>query len=80
MQATQSSRFFYGWVVVAVTALALLISAGVRSAPGVFIVSVKEYTQWSMCVISFAASMGLLALGLIGPVGALLFDRRGDGG
>ena len=77
MQTAKSSRFFYGWVVVAVTALALLISAGVRSAPGVFLVSVREDTQWSMGVISFAASMGLLVLGLTAPVGGLLIDRYG---
>ncbi len=64
-------------MVVAVTALALLISAGVRSAPGVFLVSVQEDTQWSMGVISFAASMGLLVLGLTAPVGGLLIDRYG---
>ena len=77
MQTAKSSRIFYGWVVVAVTALALLISAGVRSAPGVFLVSVQEDTQWSMGVISFAASMGLLVLGLTAPVGGLLIDRYG---
>lgn len=77
MQAAESPRIFYGWVVVTVTALALLISAGVRSAPGVFMVSVQEDTQWSMGVISFAASMGLLVLGLTAPVGGLLIDRFG---
>ncbi len=77
MQTAKSSRFFYGWVVVGVTALALIISAGVRSAPGVFLVSVQEDTQWSMGVISFAASMGLLVLGLTAPVGGLLIDRYG---
>ena len=77
MESIRSPRIYYGWVVVAVTALALLISAGVRSAPGVFLVSVQEDTQWSMSVISFAASMGLLVLGLTAPVGGLLIDRYG---
>jgi MFS family permease len=73
----QEGRFFYGWVVVLVTGLALLLSAGVRSAPGVFLVSVQEDTQWSIGVISFAASLGLLVLGLTAPVGGLLIDRFG---
>ena len=77
MHTAKSSRFFYGWVVVGVTALALIISAGVRSAPGIFLVSVREDTQWSLGVISFAASMGLLVLGLTAPVGGLLIDRYG---
>jgi len=77
MPAARSSRLYYGWIVVAVTALALLISAGVRSAPGVFLVPVQEDTGWSTGAISFAASMGLLVLGLTAPVGGLLIDRFG---
>jgi MFS family permease len=77
MPAANAPRFYYGWIVVVVTALALLMSAGVRSAPGVFLLSVQEETQWSMGVISFAASMGLLVLGLTAPVGGLLIDRYG---
>lgn len=77
MQSRSLLRFYYGWIVVAVTAMALLISSGVRSAPGVFLVPVQQDTQWSMGVISFAASMGLLVLGLTAPVGGLLIDRFG---
>lgn len=77
MPSTNGPRFYYGWVVVVITALALLISAGVRSAPGVFLIPVQEDTQWSIGVISFAASMGLLVLGLTAPLGGLLIDRFG---
>ncbi len=77
MQATNSGRIYYGWVVVGVTALALLVSAGVRSAPGVFLVPLQEDTQWSIGVISFAVSIGLLVLGLTAPVGGWLIDRFG---
>ena len=31
------SRFFYGWVVVAVAATVVLVTAGVRAAPGTFL-------------------------------------------
>jgi sugar phosphate permease len=77
MPSANPSRFYYGWIVVAVTALALLISMGVRSAPGVFLVPVQQETGWSIAAISFAASMGLLVLGLTAPVGGLLIDRFG---
>lgn len=77
MPSTTSPRLYYGWIVVVVTALALLISAGVRSAPGVFLVPVQQDTQWSIGAISFAASMGLLVLGLTAPLGGLLIDRFG---
>ena len=72
-----SHRFYYGWVVVAVTALTLLVSAGVRSAPGVFLVPLQEDTQWSIGVISFAVSIGLLVLGLTAPVSGWFIDRYG---
>ena len=72
-----SHRFYYGWVVVAVTALTLLVSADVRSAPGVFLVPLQEDTQWSIGVISFAVSIGLLVLGLTAPVSGWFIDRYG---
>ena len=37
MQAFKAQKLFYGWIVVAVTAITLFVSAGVRSAPGVFL-------------------------------------------
>ena len=70
-------RFYYGWIVVAVAALTLLVSAGVRSAPGVFLVPLQEDMQWSVGVISFAVSIGLLVLGLTAPVSGWLIDRYG---
>ena len=70
-------RFYYGWIVVAVTALTLLVSAGVRSAPGVFLVPLQEETQWGLGVISFAVSIGLLVLGLTAPVSGWFIDRYG---
>jgi MFS family permease len=49
----------------------------VRSAPGVFLVPLQQDTQWSIGVISFAVSIGLLVLGLTAPVGGWLIDRFG---
>jgi MFS family permease len=77
MASEKPARLYYGWIVVAVTALTLLVSAGVRSAPGVFLVPMQEETQWSIGVISFAVSIGLLVLGLTAPVGGWLIDRFG---
>jgi len=77
VHTTKIDRFYYGWIVVAVTALALLVSAGVRSAPGVFLVPMQEDTGWSIGVISFAVSVGLLVLGLTAPLGGWLIDRFG---
>lgn len=70
-------RFFYGWVVVGVTALVLLLSAGVRSAPGVFLLPLHTETGWSRSAISFAVSLGLVLFGLTGPLTGSLMDRFG---
>src|SRR5688572_16513310 len=56
--------FFYGWVVVAVTAVVVLVTAGVRSAPGAFLLSMTEEAGWSTASVSFAAAAGLVVFGL----------------
>ena len=71
------NRFYYGWIVVATTALTLLVSAGVRSAPGVFLNTLNADMGWSLAVISFAVSIGLLLFGLASPLSGWLMDRFG---
>jgi hypothetical protein len=39
--------FFYGWVIVAVTSMIVLVTAGVRSAPGAFLLSMTGEPRWS---------------------------------
>ncbi len=70
-------RLYYGWVVVAVVFLALLVSAGVRAAPAVLINPLETELGWSRAAISFAVSVGLLLYGLSGPVAGWLMDRFG---
>lgn len=70
-------RVFYGWIVVVVTAITLIVSAGVRSAPGVFLLPMRSDMSWSRSTISFAVSMGLILFGLAGPVSGWLMDRFG---
>ncbi|MCL4533594.1 MAG: MFS transporter, partial [Bacteroidetes bacterium] len=70
-------RVYYGWLVVAVTFLTLVVSAGVRSAPGVLIVPLEVQFGWSRAAISFAVSIGLLLYGLCGPFAGRLMDRSG---
>ena len=47
------TRLHCGWVVVAVTFAALLVSAGIRAAPGVLIVPLEDEFHWSRATISF---------------------------
>ncbi len=69
--------FFYGWVVVVVTAIVVLITAGVRSAPGAFILTMTQEPGWSTASVSFAAAAGLIVFGFAGPLSGWLMGRIG---
>lgn len=71
------SPSFYGWIVVAVAAFVLLLSAGARSAPGVFLLPMQEDLGVSRSTLSLAASLGLVMFGLGGPLSGALMDRFG---
>ncbi len=70
-------RLHYAWVIVAVTFVVVLLTAGVRAAPGVLIVPLEEEFHWSRATISVAVSINLVLYGLIGPFAAALMDRFG---
>jgi sugar phosphate permease len=70
-------KFHYGWVIVGVTFLTLLVGAGVRSAPGVLLVPLETEFHWSRGTISFAIAVSLILYGLIGPFAAALMERFG---
>src|SRR4030095_11932247 len=69
--------FFYGWFVVALSFLANLTAAGIRSAPSVLIHPLEAEFGWSRTAIASAASLNLLLLGLFAPIGGWLIDRIG---
>src|ERR1700739_2302553 len=70
-------RLHYGWVVVAVTFLTLLIGAGVRSTPGVLMVPFEAEFHWSRATISFAVAVSLILYGVMGPFAAAFMERFG---
>jgi MFS family permease len=67
----------YGWVMVAVTFLAALISAGTVGAPGVFIVPLQKEFGWTTAEISSALSIRFILFGLMAPFAAALMNRYG---
>src|SRR5215471_11360863 len=71
------AKLHYAWVVAAVTFVVLLLTAGVRAAPGVLIVPLESEFHWARSTISFAIGVNLLLYGLIGPFAAALIDRFG---
>ena len=70
-------RFHYGWIVVGVTFITLLIGAGVRSTPGVLMVPFEEEFHWSRATISFAVAVSLVLYGVMGPFAASFMERFG---
>ena len=70
-------RFHYAWLIVVVTFLTLLTTAGIRSTPGVLIVPLEQEFGWSRATISLAVSVNLLLYGLMGPFAAAFFTRIG---
>lgn len=77
MHGALSKRIYYGWVVVGVVFVALLVSAGVRAAPTVLINPLESELGWGRAAISAAVSVGLLLYGLSGPAAGWLMDRFG---
>jgi len=67
----------YAYVATAVVFLALLVAAGLRSAPGVMIVPLEHAFGWSRDVISLSAAIGIFLYGLTGPFAAALMQRFG---
>src|ERR1700749_1392972 len=69
----------YGWVMVGVTFLTALVSAGAVGAPGVFIVPLQQEFGWSTAQISSALSIRFILFGLMAPFAAALMNRYGLG-
>src|SRR5207245_5705261 len=78
LSATLARRnIHYGWVMVGVTFLTVLISAGTVGAPGVFIVPLQKEFAWTTAEISSALSIRFILFGLMAPFAAALMNRYG---
>ena len=72
-----ASRVHYAWVIIALTFIVIVVTAGVRATPGVLIVPFENEFHWSRATISFAIGVNLLVYGLVGPFAAAAMDRFG---
>ncbi|GHD68268.1 MFS transporter [Jeongeupia chitinilytica] len=70
-------RLHYGWIVIAVTFLVMLITAGTRATPSVMMVPLEHEFGWSRATISAALSINLALFGLMGPFAAAAMLRFG---
>jgi sugar phosphate permease len=67
----------YAWLIVIVTFVTLITTAGFRATPGVLIVPLQNEFGWSRGTISVGVSLGLLMYGLTAPFSAALMERFG---
>jgi len=67
----------YAWVVVAITFVVLLVSAGVRAVPAVLMLPLEAEFGWLRTTTSAALSVNILLYGLTGPFAGSLMARVG---
>ncbi|MBI1777910.1 MAG: MFS transporter [Proteobacteria bacterium] len=67
----------YAWVVVAVTFLTTLTTAGAVGIPGALILPLTQEFGWDTAEISSALALRLLLFGLMAPFAAALIERYG---
>jgi MFS family permease len=77
LEKKRKSGFHYAWVICIVTFAVLLVSAGVRTAAGVFIKPFEAEFGWDRASISLAVAVSLFIFGFGGPIGGSLVDRFG---
>jgi len=75
--ALARKNIHYSWVMVGVTFLTALITAGTVGAPGVFIVPLQQEFGWTTAEISGALSIRFILFGLMAPFAAALLNRYG---
>ena len=73
-------RFFYGWFIVAMTALIVFVTSSVRAGLGIFVVPMSDDFGWDRATISLAAGIGTVLMGVASPFAGLLVDRFGGRG
>lgn len=67
----------YGWVVVIITFVTLLLSAGIRSMPSILILPFEKEFGWNRGGISSVISIGIFLYGLMGPFSAAFMQKYG---
>ena len=72
-----AGKVHYGWLIVGITFMALLISSGIRTAPSVMFKGLEAQFQWTRTDVSIAVMISLFAFGLGAPLGGSLIDRLG---
>lgn len=67
----------YGWIIVGISAVAVFLVSGARSAFTVFIVPMESDLGWDRATISGVAALNLVIYGVTQPLAGTLTDRFG---
>jgi MFS family permease len=71
------SGVHYGWIVVGITFVVLLVVAGLRAIPTVVIMPLELEFGWDRAEISLAIAVSWVVVGLAAPFSGRLMDRVG---
>jgi sugar phosphate permease len=74
-QLSPKSSFFYGWVIVGVAGIGMVLVYGIRQSFAVFFPPILEEFGWSRGSTAFMLSLNLLFYGFAAPFVGNLADR-----
>jgi len=72
-----SSKFYYGWIIVAVALISMAFWLGIRSSFSVFYVALLDEFPWSRAGSAGVQSMALITYTFMAPLVGALIDRFG---
>ena len=75
MTTERQPRFFYGWAIVGITAVSLVLIYGIRHSFSVFFPPILDEFGWSRGSTAAMFSLNVLIYGFLGPVAGGLADR-----
>src|SRR5207247_4097943 len=77
MDPHRPARRHYAWVILAVTCLTVVLTAGVTAVPAVLIHPLEVAFGWNRAAIALAVSINVFLYGLAGPFAGRLMLRVG---
>ena len=77
MDHHRPARLHYAWVILAVTCLTVVLTAGVTAVPAVLIHPLEVAFGWDRAAIALAVSINVFLYGLAGPFAGRLMLRVG---
>lgn len=76
-QTPVRGKLYYGWIVIGIVFLVLLVAAGISSIPSVLMLQFEDEFGWSRGAVSSALSVRIFLYGLMGPFSAAIMARFG---